>query len=188
MIIYIFIYTFFLLTQNLQHWQYRCHEFFIDQKICWASVAKSLSPNWLVVNKRLTFDEYCQYDSYRRPRDNYSFVRRLCTNCVTRTATEAKTYPWLRPDRMLNRRLCWKIYIASLLYFMLGKYNILLSTFKCCHEKGKVEETCRYDFRLFQVFFHLFIFIFSPVMSCYPKQKKTEKKIYPDGYWSALWQ
>ena len=80
-----------------------------------------------------------------------SICRRLCTNCVTRTATESQTYPWLRLDRTLSGHLSRKIYIASLLYFMLGKYN--LSTFKCCHEKGKVDETRRSDFRLFQVFY-----------------------------------
>ena len=59
---------------------------------------------------------------------------------------------------MLRGHLSRKIFIASLLYFMLGKYSLILSTFKCCHKKGKVDETRRNKFRLFQVFFFSFIF------------------------------
>ena len=127
-----------------------------------------------------------------------SICRRLYTNCVTRTAIETNKYPWLRLDRMLRGHLSRKIFIASLSYFMLGKYSLILSTFKCCHKKGKVDETRRYNFRLFQVFFlffsipfffffifnfnFYFFFIFSPVLL--PKAKYNRK----DGYWSALWQ
>ena len=91
---------------------------------------------------------------------------------------------------MLRGHLTRKIFIASLLYFMLGKYSLILSTFKCCHKKGKVDETRRYNFRLFQVFFlffsipfffffifnfqFLFFFLFS-ALSCYPKPNITEK-------------
>ena len=91
---------------------------------------------------------------------------------------------------MLRGHLSRKIFIASLLYFMLGKYSLILSTFKCCHKKGKVDETRRYNFRLFQVFFlffsilfffflflifnFYFIFLFS-ALSCYPKPNTTEK-------------
>ena len=92
-----------------------------------------------------------------------SICRRLCTNCVTRTATESQ-YPWLRLDRMLSGHLSRKIYIASLLYFMLGKYN--LSTFKCCHKNGKVDETRRSDFRLFQVFYSLTYSFSFLLLSC----------------------
>ena len=94
---------------------------------------------------------------------------------------------------MLRGHLTRKIFIASLLYFMLGKYSLILSTFKCCHKKGKVDETRRYNFRLFQVFFlffsilfffffifnfqfFYFYFIFSPVLL--PKAKYNRK----DGY------
>ena len=94
---------------------------------------------------------------------------------------------------MLRGHLTRKIFIASLLYFMLGKYSLILSTFKCCHKKGKVDETRRYNFRLFQVFFlffsilfffffifnfqfFYFYFIFSPVLL--PKAKYNKK----DGY------
>ena len=93
-----------------------------------------------------------------------SICRRLSTNCVTRTATESQTYPWLRLDRMLSGHLSRKIYIASLLYFMLGKYN--LSTFKCCHKKGEVDETRRSDFRLFQVFYSLAYSFSFLLLSC----------------------
>ena len=94
---------------------------------------------------------------------------------------------------MLRGHFSRKIFIASLLYFMLGKYSLILSTFKCCHKKGKVDETRRYNFRLFQVFFLFFsilfffffifnfqflfyFFIFSPVLL--PKAKYNRK----DGY------
>ena len=94
---------------------------------------------------------------------------------------------------MLRGHLTRKIFIASLLYFMLGKYSLILSTFKCCHKKGKVDETRQYNFRLFQVFFLFFsilfffffifnfqflfyFFIFSPVLL--PKAKYNRK----DGY------
>ena len=91
---------------------------------------------------------------------------------------------------MLRGHLSRKIFIASLLCFMLGKYRLILSTFKCCHKKGKVDETRRYNFRLFQVFFlffsilffffflffifNFFFFLFS-ALSCYPKPNITEK-------------
>ena len=90
---------------------------------------------------------------------------------------------------MLRGHLTRKIFIASLLYFMLGKYSLILSTFKCCHKKGKVDETRRYNFRLFQVFFLFFsivfffflfsifnfFFILFSALSCYPKPNITEK-------------
>ena len=86
---------------------------------------------------------------------------------------------------MLSGNLSRKIFIASLSYFMLGNYSLILSTFKCCHKKGKVDETRRYNFRLFQVFFvsflfFFFFFIFSPVLL--PKAKYNRKKTYPEGY------
>ena len=82
---------------------------------------------------------------------------------------------------MLSGRFTRKIFIASLLYFMLGKYSLILSNFKCFHKKGKVDETRRYNFRLFQVFFSSFFFfffyflffIFSPVLL--PKAKYNRK-------------
>ena len=93
---------------------------------------------------------------------------------------------------MLRGHLTRKIFIASLLYFMLGKYSLILSTFKCCHKKGKVDETRRYNFRLFQVFFlffsilfffflflifNFFIFILFSALSCYPKPNITKKMV-----------
>ena len=86
---------------------------------------------------------------------------------------------------------CWvDIYPGKFLLpryhnFMLGKYSLILSTFKCCHKKGKVDKTRRYNFRLFQVFFRffpflffffffLFFFVFSPVLL--PKAKYNRKK------------
>ena len=91
---------------------------------------------------------------------------------------------------MLRGHLTRKIFIASL-YFMLGKYSLILSTFKCCHKKGKVDETRRYNFRLFQVFFLFFsivfffflfsifnfFFILFSALSCYPKPNITEKMV-----------
>ena len=99
--------------------------------------------------------------------------RRLCTNCATRTATETKTYPCLRLGRMLSGHLSRKICISSLLYFMLGKYDLLLSTFKCCHENRKVDETRRSDFRLFQV---LFTYLFSFLLLVTRSQIKQKRK------------
>ena len=98
-----------------------------------------------------------------------SICRRLCTNCVTRTATESQTYPWLRLDRMRSGNLSRKIYIASLLYFMLGKYN--LST-----GKGRRNPSIWLSTFSGFLFIDLFLFIFTPVMSCYPKLNNTEKK------------
>ena len=145
---------------------------FIDQKICWASVAKSISPNWLFVSKRLMsivstiaiVDPGMWTLSYlwksSEKVSGKSTRRRLCTNCATRTATETKTYPCLRLGRMLSGHLSRKICISSLLYFMLGKYDLLLSNFRCCHENRKVDETRRSDFRLFQVLLtYLFSFL-----------------------------
>ena len=61
---------------------------------------------------------------------------------------------------MLRGHLTRKIFIASLLYFMLGKYSLILSTFKCCHKKGKVDETRRYNFRIFPGFFSFLFYSF----------------------------
>ena len=102
-----------------------------------------------------------------------SICRRLCTNCVTRTATETKTYPWLRLGRMLTGHLSRKICISSLLYFMLGKYDLLLSTLKCCHVKGKVDKTRRSDFRLFQV-----LFIYFSVLVLVTRSQIKQKRKY----------
>ena len=82
---------------------------------------------------------------------------------------------------MQSGYLSRKIYIASLLYFILGKYNLLLSTFNCCHEKGKVDETRRSDFLLFQVFFiyffHFYHVLFSVlVLSCHVTRSQIKQK------------
>ena len=74
---------------------------------------------------------------------------------------------------MLSGHLSRKICISSLLYFMLGKYDLLLSTFKCCHENRKVDETRRSDFRLFQV---LFTYLFSFLVLVTRSQIKQKRK------------
>ena len=72
-------------------------------------------------------------------------------------------------------------YRLVIIFYAGYKYSLILSTFKCCHKKGKVDETRRYNFRLFQVFFvsflffyYFFFFIFSPVLL--PKAKYNRKK------------
>ena len=44
------------------------------------------------------------------------------------------------------------VFFSFLLVNFYSSYNLCLSTFKCYHKKGEIDETRRSNFRLFQVF------------------------------------
>ena len=59
----------------------------------------------------------------RVSRKGKSICRRLCTTCVTKTATETKKYPWLRLDRMLSGHSFFFCFVLFCFFCLINLYS-----------------------------------------------------------------